>query len=513
MTGDRHSRRDGPAPNGEPSGERQVPEAVDSGPRGRIGRKLVLSFVALVMVVVGGSGWILYERAVDSLEEQMSFHLQAEAELLIDGLAIDVLIGLRPGYETFSVYRLLTDKLRRSQKMLGAQRIYFFDRNCRSLLDTQQGVRIGREYPHLKYRDRTEIEQVWQGHATHSIRVSGEGGIEYMTGYAPVVDKKNGTVVAGVGVDIGPPYRKAIRGFKRSVYLFAGLSALLTLAVALGLARNITRPIRRLVTAAREIGRGNLTRPVDTSAYDEIGYLGETMEEMRRNILERDAQLRQMLGGVAHEIRNPLGGIEIYAGLIAEDLAEEDPRKQHIEKVIDEVRTLNNVISEFLDFARPSAPDPEMCSVSRMIEDAVFMLAPEMERADVAYEQDIAPDLESFVDSEQIKRAVFNLMKNGVQAMNDGGTLSVRAERSGDAVIMEVSDTGPGVPAEVKARLFEPFFTTREKGSGLGLAIVLQSVEKNRGRVSLVSTEGEGTTVRLVLPAVDAAVGVEMTPS
>ena len=193
MTGDRHSRRDGSAPNGE------VPQAVASGPRGRIGRKLVLSFVALTMVVVGGSGWILYERAVDSLEEQMSFHLQAEAELLVTGLATDVLIGLRPGYETFSVYRFLTDRLRRSQEMLGAQRIYVFDRNCRSLLDTQRGVRIGSEYPHLKYRDRTEIERVWQGHPTHSIFVSGKGGIEYMTGYAPVVDK-NGAVVAGVGV-------------------------------------------------------------------------------------------------------------------------------------------------------------------------------------------------------------------------------------------------------------------------------------------------------------------------
>ena len=165
MTGPRHSRRDGSAPNGESTGDRQTPEAAASGPRGRIGRKLVLSFVALVMVVVGGSGWILYERAVDSLEEQMSFHLKAEAELLVTGLAIDVLIDLRPGYETFSVYRYLTDRLRKSQDMMGAQRIYVFDRNCRSLLDTQQGVRIGREYPHLKYRDRTEIDQVWRAPA------------------------------------------------------------------------------------------------------------------------------------------------------------------------------------------------------------------------------------------------------------------------------------------------------------------------------------------------------------
>jgi signal transduction histidine kinase len=472
-----------------------------SGTRGRIGRKLVLSFVALVMLVVGGSGWVLYQQAVDSLEQQMSHHLEAEARLLANGQSGDVLIALRQGFEQFPLYRRLTDRLRRSQQMVGAKRIYVFDRNCRSLLDTKPRIPIGREYPHLKYRDRMELEDLWQGRSTHSTRFSDEGGVDFMTGYAPIFF--GGVVVAGVGLDIGPPYGKAIRGFKRSIFLFAGISALLTLAVALGLARNITRPIRRLVTAAREIGRGNLDRRVDTPADDEIGYLGETMEEMRRNILARDVQLRQMLGGVAHEIRNPLGGIEIYAGLIAEDLPDNDPRKQHIQKVIAEVRTLDTVISEFLDFARPSPPDPERTSVSQMVEETAFLLSPEMERAQVAYTQEVAPDLEAYVDAEQIKRALFNLMKNAVQAMEPGGTLTVRAKavEEEEAIEVEVVDNGPGIPAPVRARLFEPFFTTREKGSGLGLAIVRQSLEKNGGWVRLESIEGEGTTVRVFLPA------------
>ncbi len=472
--------------------------ARSSGPRGRIGRKLVLSFVALVMLVVGGSGWVLYQRAVDSLEQQMSHHLESEARLLANGQSGDVLVGLRPGFEGIRLYRSLTERLRRSQQMVGAKRIYIFDRSYRSLLDTEPGIRIGSNYPHLKYRDRMELEEVWQGRSTHSIRFADKGGVDFMTGYAPIFF--GGVVVAGVGLDIGPPYGKAIRGFKRSVYLFAGISAVLTVAVALVLARNITRPIRRLVTAAREIGRGNLDRRVDTPAYDEIGYLGETMEEMRRNIQARDAQLRQMLGGVAHEIRNPLGGIEIYAGLIAEDLPDDDPRKQHIQKVIAEVQTLETVISGFLDFARPSPPDPAMTSVSQMVEEAVFLLSPEMERAEVAYRQEVAHDLEVYVDAEQIKRALFNLMKNAVQAMDPGGTLTVRAEAEGEAISVEVADNGPGVPAQVRARLFEPFFTTKEKGSGLGLAIVRQSMEKNGGWLGLESTEGEGTTVRVFLP-------------
>ena len=226
------------------------------------------------------------------------------------------------------------------------------------------------------------------------------------------------------------------------------------------------------------------------------------MEEMRRGLVARDAQLRQMLGGVAHEIRNPLGGIEIYAGLIADDLPDGDPRKAHIRKVIGEVKTLNRIISEFLDFARPTPPAPMRTPVSGLAEEAAFLLAPEMEAAGVLYVQDILEGLQVRVDPEQVKRALLNLMKNGVQAMRGGGALTVRARASGAQVALEVCDTGPGMSPEVRARAFEPFFTTREQGTGLGLAIVQKIAEENGGTVAVESEAGKGTTFRMTLPGV-----------
>jgi len=478
------------------------------GPTGRLGRKLVLSFVALAMLVVGGSGWVLYERALHSLEEQMSNHLVAEARLLANGMSGDVLLRLRPGFESLGFYRQEVGRLKRSQKHLRARRVYVFDRKGRSLLDTQPRTPVGRSL-HLEVRDRRELEQVWQGNAVHTLRFTDRGGVDYMTGYAPVLYQ--GEVVAAVGIDIGPGYTSAIRGFKRSVYFFAGLGAVLTLLVGVGMARHITRPVKRLVTAAREIGRGNLDQAVEITGADEIGYLGETMEEMRVKLLARDAEMRQMLAGVAHEIRNPLGGIEIYAGLIADDLPDGDARKEHIQKVISEVRNLNDVISEFLEFARPAPPAPEIVVVRQVVGDAAFLLAPEMEAAGVEYAEDVSPDLRAFVDAEQIKRAVVNLMRNAIQAMSAGGLLTVGAAIKGEEVVIDVADTGPGMPEEVRRRLFEPFFTTRERGSGLGLAIVQQAVEKNRGRVQAVTEESQGTTFTLRLPTEDSAVAVQFS--
>ena len=477
----------------------------DKSPRGRIGTKLVLSFVLLVMVVVGSSGWVLFQFTESSLEQQMSLHQVQAARLVSTLIAGDVLRRLQPGNESFRVYRLLNAQLERGKAMLGARRIYAFDRAGRSLLDTEGGVPIGREYPHLRIRDRLELEQVWNGQPAHSVLFEGEGGVTFVTGYAPVYFGDE--IVAAVGVEIGAVAMDPIREFRRRVYSFAGVGALLTVVVGLLLARTITRPIQRLVAAAREIGQGRLQHEVYSSTSDEIGYLGETMEELRRKLLARDAQLRQMLAGVAHEIRNPLGSIELYAGLIADDLPDDDPRKAHIQKVIGEVCNLDQVISEFLEFARPAPPAFERTQISRLVGEAAFLLVPEMEKAGVNYHQDVDARLEVMIDSEQIKRAFFNLMRNAVQAMKDGGELRVRTMEEDGHAVVEVLDNGLGINRAVQERLFEPFFTTKEKGSGLGLTIVRKTLEENHGRIEVKSEEGRGTMCRVYLPR--SAAGVD----
>ena len=465
-------------------------------PRTRIGHKLILSFVLLVMVVVGLSGWVLFELTDRSLERQMRDHLVSVATLVSTKLSGNVLRYLHPEREHSNLYRTLVGKLQRAEQGVGARHIFVFDRQYRSLLDTDGLMPIGREYPKLLFH-RRELERVWKGHTAHSVLFY-DDDVPYMTGYAPIFH--DGEVVAAVGVEIGAGFVDSIRVFGRSVLIFAGLGALLTVGVAWGLARTLTRPIQKLVEAAREIGRGNMGQEVATASDDEIGYLGETMEEMRRKLVARDAQLRLMLGGVAHEIRNPLGSIELYAGLIAGDLPAGDERKQHIEKVIGEVRRLNRVISEFLEFARPAPPQPQPTALAPLVADAAFLLAPEMEKAGIQYEMDVAADLEAYIDGAKIERVLINLIKNAVQAMRDGGHLAVRAAAEGGEVIVEVADDGPGMSEEVRSRLFEPFFTTKEKGSGLGLAVVALIVEENRGQVEIDSRQGEGTVCRLRLP-------------
>ncbi len=463
---------------------------------GQIGRRLVLTFVAFVLILIGGSGWFAYRLIRVSLERQMSERLVAVALLVTEGL--DQVHRLEPGYEGGSLHRALTARIRRARDMVGARRVYVFDRRGFSLLDSEPGVPIGREYVRLRV-DRAELASAWAGRPAHSVLFQDEDGVYYKSGYAPVFS--GGDVVAVVGVDIGAAFLETIEDFGRSMLSLGVVSMLVTVGIGLGLARTLTGPIGRLVAAARTIGRGNLEAVVSVPSRDELGYLAETMEEMRRKILARDEQLRQMLAGVAHEIRNPLGGIELYAGLIVADLADGDPRKAHIQKVIGEVRTLNRVITEFMDFARPSLAELVDVDVAHQLEEAIFLLAPEMEQAGVSCSRNISNGLFVKGDADQVKRALVNLMKNAIQAMPDGGELTVSASRQGERVLLEIGDTGVGMDEDVRFRLFEPFFTTREKGSGLGLAIVHKTIETHGGEVQVESASGKGTVFRVMLPA------------
>ena len=148
----------------------------------------------------------------------MRGHLISTAELVGSGISGDVLRILAPGWERAGVYRTLVTKLRRAKDVVGARRIYVFDRLGRNLLDTE-GMPIGQQYHHIRIRDRSEVERALSGDPTYSVLFFTEDDVAYMTGYAPIYDR--GEVIAVVGVDIGAGFVDAMRVFKRSVFIFA----------------------------------------------------------------------------------------------------------------------------------------------------------------------------------------------------------------------------------------------------------------------------------------------------
>jgi len=464
--------------------------------KGRIGNKLIVTFVLFVTIFVGSTGWFLYRSAKNSLDNELGGRLVAVAQTVttqIEGIFVTQLL---PGDETTLTYANVLKKLNNVKQATGVKRLYIFDKNNRSLVDTDETIPIGTEYIKLRF-DKSELESLWNGNSVNTVLFKGDDGSYYKSGYAPIF--VDGVVVSAVGVDTSATIMEAIRAFGRNVVIFAIVSILMTIAIGFLFARTITRPIGKLVKSVEEIGTGNFENEIHIDSNDELGYLGNAMESMRNGIIERDNRLKMMLANVAHEIRNPLGGIEIFAGLLAEDL--QGTSKDYAGKIIKEVRNLNDIITQFLEYARPSQPVRESIQLSALIDDVYFLLAPEFQKKGAKFISELNPeDTKIFVDSKQIKRVLINILKNSLQVIPEGGEIKLKSEINDNMVNIMMSDNGHGIPSENLEKIFDPFFTTKEKGAGLGLSIVKKLIEDNNGKVTVESELGKYTTFTVSLP-------------
>ena len=254
-----------------------------------------------------------------------------------------------------------------------------------------------------------------------------------------------------------------------------------------------------------------------------IGYLSvvkdltgerEAEEKLRRMQArlahhERIAALGRVAAQVAHEVRNPLAGMQLYAmhlkGKVKEKLTESE--LSLIDKIVDTISHLSATTEQILNFARPVRMAPARADLNRVAADALQLLEPQMSEARVRPELDLDPrGAEGTLDSPSLRSALMNLMLNAVQAMPDGGTLTVRTRAADGKLRLAVADTGRGMTAEQVKNVFEPFYTTRSKGLGLGLPYAQKVVEQHGGTIHVESREGAGTRIEIELPAAGPAV-------
>jgi signal transduction histidine kinase len=226
--------------------------------------------------------------------------------------------------------------------------------------------------------------------------------------------------------------------------------------------------------------------------------LADAQEQLVRG--ERLAAIGELAAVVAHEVRNPLGVIFNSLGSLRRLVRPAGDAKMLFEIVEEEADRLNRIVGDLLAYARPSAPEVRPELLDRVVEDAVAAaLAQQGPDIDVARELDATlPPVA--MDARLVRQAVINVAVNAVQAMPRGGRMTVRTRRDGDEALVEVEDTGAGIPDEVRERIFEPFFTTKASGTGLGLAVVKRIVEGHGGAIDVRSTPGSGTVFALRFP-------------
>jgi two-component system, sporulation sensor kinase E len=228
--------------------------------------------------------------------------------------------------------------------------------------------------------------------------------------------------------------------------------------------------------------------------------------EARLRRAESLAALTTLAAGVAHEIKNPLGSIGIHIQLIQKSLAAQQSADQesiskYLEVVMEEVERLNGIVIDFLFAVRPMNTELERRELNALVHDTIEFVKFELEEAGVSVEESYTEPLPNLdLDEKYIKQALLNIIKNAIGAMPKGGELLIRTIIDAGDVVLQISDTGVGVPDENIAKIFEPYFTTKEFGSGLGLTVVYKIIQEHGGEITLSSKKGEGTTFSLSFP-------------
>jgi len=451
--------------------------------------RLVGLFILQMVIVVLAGGIYLDWQLRLTLEQELSDKLQRLAATAAQQIDSDLVANVFPGDEQTRTVKNLRAQLKQLKGASGARRIFVFGRNRRHLLSTGSEIPIGATIPFLPVSD-AELSSVFAGHTVASTLFTGHDGRLYKTGFAPIV--ADGQVIAALALEGSANTLDAVRAVRRDLLLLGLASFLLAVFLGVIFAERITTPISRLKAAAQRIARGDYESAVEIDARDEIGFLGATMEEMRRAITQRDTRQKTMLAGVAHEIRNPLGGIELFAGLLASELSDHDARQQ-AQKIQREVQNLKRIVSDFLDYARPNKPRKAACVVKDIVSEVQGLL-PDLPPAVEIRFSESRPGQTLICDQQHLKQILLNLIKNAVEAMGGNGSIAIQVP--GDNRII-ISDSGPGIAQKIRPLIFEPFFTTRNEGTGLGLAIVKSLVEENGGEIRVVSSKNGGAAFEI----------------
>jgi two-component system NtrC family sensor kinase len=359
----------------------------------------------------------------------------------------------------------------------------------------------------------------------------------YISAYAPIRNLSGNTIgILYVGT-LERPYRDILL---RNLYVYLGitlLAVILISIVAMKVADKISRPIRVMSDAAQKIAEGDYSQKVDISSNDEIGFLAnnfntmvselvrahqelrEWAETLERKVEQRTTELRAMqthliqseklagvgklAAGVAHEINNPLTCVLTNSSLILSDLPPDDPRREDLQAIVDETLRCRKIVKGLLDFARQTKPQKQKLDLNKVAEDVMALVRNQASFQNTTLEAELDSGIpQVLADADQMRQVVLNIILNAADAMPQGGRIRIHSsfEPKTKHVVLRISDTGPGIPAEIQNRMFEPFFTTKKTGTGLGLAIVYGIMERHKGSLKVESAPGRGTTMIVTLP-------------
>ena len=358
------------------------------------------------------------------------------------------------------------------------------------------------------------------------------GGEDVLGMVKPIVSDERCYLCHGVGrkvigvlnlnfslADTSQRLRESSRFFLLSTAIIV---ILLSAGISFILVRLVKRPMQEMAAKMAQVEQGDLSVRMESAAADEMGSLMRSFTSMVVNLdkakreleqfhfqqmerADRLASVGEMATGIAHEIKNPLAGISSAISVLAEDLQEDDCRREVFRQVLEQIARLDKTATDLLYFGRPGTPEFSYVDINGLIKKTLFFVSQHPEARNIHRIKELTRDLPPvWVDEKQIQQVLFNVIINAIQAMPNGGTLTIQTDAAQvdgqPRVRVLVMDTGKGIAKDELERIFVPFHTTKNQGTGLGLAICRQLISQHDGAIRVSSRLGEGTTFIIELP-------------
>jgi signal transduction histidine kinase len=452
--------------------------------------RIIFTFALITILLVLTMSRISYYFVKDLYLQQLDDQLTLVSGFISEDLNNDFISLLEVGQPTPTLIKYLNKQVSKKSINDLQSEIFIFNSDMNLLYVAGEKSSEGKQYPELIfYEEDLKLLSVNENFTT--IPFEGIDNNWYLYSF-----KKIGPD-SFLGIKAPAVKFARIEEFDNIFWLLGIGGIVFIVFISWFLANSITRPVNELVKFSRQIGDNKLDTLAPEGMKGELAILSKSMDTMRKNILRNQKERENMLAQIAHEIRNPLGGIELLAGLTKEDLQRENLSDEYPTKILSEVTGLKKLITSYLSYSKPAPANPEDVEINELVDNIENVFKIILEDKNITLQKNITLSKYRF-DRDQLKHVLMNLVANSIDSTDSQGTIEIKSYSVNGHHIISVSDDGPGINKDNMDKLFEPFFTTKKDGIGLGLAITRKYCEENNAEIKIDPAKGKGVTFKII---------------
>ena len=445
--------------------------------------RIVLTFSLVSIFLVAVLARVSYVLVKELYLEQISTNVKKTVQLTADQLNRTYIGFLDSDIITKSTKEYFTRFLSNERFDNIYSEIFIINENLKTIFHSNIDKNVKQKEPRLLL-NQPEIFNLQLNTAVVSLPFKGDDDKWYLWGFFRLSDK-HWLVVKESANNFNE-----VENLSSILWYFGLIGILVSLVVGIFVANSITKPVRELVKFSDEIGLDNLSIGKPKKMKGELNILAQALDKMRKNIHNNQKEKEKILAQIAHEIRNPLGGIELLTNLISEKTEKDSDNYEYTQTILKEINELKKLINSYLNYSKPSKPVFEKVDINAVVEESVLLLKSEAANNQIEIVNKIKNDSIKF-DRTHLKNVLVNLIKNSIESINNTGNVTIKSYSENNTKYITISDDGKGIPNENLNKVFEPFFTTKSDGTGLGLATSKKYCEDNNAKL-YIEQNGKG---------------------